>query len=68
MARRKKKSNDDPIYPSFEQFIELQERVTRLEEATSWIREKLDSIDRRTWYILAGVIVSILAVILGNVI
>lgn len=65
MPRRKKK---DPLCPSLTQFIELQERVARLEEATSWIKEKLNSIDKRTWYILAGVIVSILAIILGNII
>ena len=67
MARRRK-NNDDPPYPSFTQFLELQERVARLEEATSWMKDKLESIDKRTWYILAGIIVSILVAILGNVI
>jgi len=57
--RRKSIKNDDP--PSIEL---LAERVTALEVDVKWIREHLKSLDKRLWYILSGVIVSILTTLL----
>ena len=64
MARRKRKhDNDCPI-----NIVELHERVVRLEESMLWIKEKMECIDRRTWYILSAVILSILLILLKAVI
>lgn len=38
----------------------LAERITILETNYSWIKLKLEKVDQRTWYILGGVIVTIL--------
>jgi len=57
----KKKGNPELI-------IELNERVTRLETDISWIKEKISCLDRKVWYILTGIIISILVAILGSVI
>jgi len=61
--RRKSIKNDDP--PSIEL---LAERVTALEVDVKWIREHLRCLDKKLWYILTGVIISILASILVAVI
>jgi len=45
----------------------LEERVTRLEEDNKWYKEKfneiekrVESIDNRSWYILGGVIITLI--------
>jgi len=49
----------------------LYERVARLEESNAWIKRKLEVIDRRTWYVLASVVVfgvvSIIIAVAGRV-
>jgi len=49
----------------------LAERVTRLEEDNKWYREKFNEMDKRikevdnkTWYILGGIVVTILIEVL----
>ena len=49
----------------------LAERVTRLEEDNKWYKEKFNEMDRRikevdnkTWYILGGIVVTILIEVL----
>jgi len=34
----------------------LRERIAKLEAHNEWIRQKLDLIDRRTWWILGSVV------------
>ena len=50
---------------------QLVERVTRLEEDNKWYKEKFNEMDRRikevdnkTWYILGGVVMTILIEVL----
>jgi len=40
--------------------VELTERVTRLEEDNKWMKSQLKEIARRDWYILGGIIISVL--------
>jgi len=56
---------EDPKYEK------LAERVTRLEEDNKWYREKFNEMDKRikevdnkTWYILGGIVVTILIEVL----
>jgi len=55
---------EDKEDPKYEH---LAERVTRLEEDNKWYKEKFNEMDKRikevdskTWYILGGIIVTIL--------
>ena len=52
-----KKSEEDP------EIVRLSERVARLEENIKWIMKSLEKVDRRTWYILTSVLLSILVMI-----
>jgi hypothetical protein len=47
-----------------EKLVELTERVARLEEDNRWLRRRLEELDRRTWWILSGIIVTILVEVL----
>jgi hypothetical protein len=44
----------------------IHERLVALETDMKWVKERLDSLDHRIWYILAGVIISILITILSK--
>jgi hypothetical protein len=46
-----KSLDDDPS------FIDLRERITRLEADMMWTKEAIKRIDNRTWYVLASVVV-----------
>jgi hypothetical protein len=48
----------------YEKLVELTERVARLEEDNRWLRRRLEELDRRTWWILSGIIVTILIEVL----
>ena len=55
---------EDKEDPKYEHLVE---RVTRLEEDNKWYKEKLnqmekriESIDSRSWYILGGVIITLI--------
>jgi len=50
------------------EILKLSERVAKLEADMIWVRELLEKVDRRSWYILTGIIVSILVSILGRLI
>ena len=43
-----------------EQVLSLTERVARLEEDNKWMKRRVEEIARRDWYILGGIIISIL--------
>jgi len=42
------------------QVLSLTERVARLEEDNKWMKRRVEEIARRDWYILGGIIISIL--------
>ena len=42
------------------QVLGLTERVARLEEDNKWMKRRVEEIARRDWYILGGIIISIL--------
>jgi len=48
-GRKEKEGEDGP--PS-----DLRERIATLEVHVEWIRQKLDLIDKRTWWILGSVV------------
>ena len=50
------------------EILRFSERVAKLEADMIWVRELLEKVDRRSWYILTGIIVSILVSILGRLI
>ncbi len=62
MAKAKKtKEENDPLIDGLE---ELTVRVATLEANQKWIIEKLKDLDQKVWYILSGVIISVLLAIL----
>jgi len=50
------------------EILRLLERVAKLEADMIWVRELLEKVDKRSWYILSGIIISILVSILGRLI
>lgn len=46
--------DNDPV------LADLRERMAKIETDIQWIKIQLSENDRRTWYILSGVIVSVL--------
>jgi len=54
----------DPDSRSYDKLVELTERVARLEEDNRWLKRRLEELDRRTWWILSGIIVTILIEVL----
>jgi hypothetical protein len=52
-----KKPKKDPM-------LNLNERITALEVNVQWLKEKVEKIDSRVWYILVSVILGILITIL----
>ena len=48
----------------YEKLVELTERVARLEEDNRWLKRRLEELDRRTWWILSGIVVTILIEVL----
>ena len=48
----------------YDKLVELTERVARLEEDNRWLRRRLEELDRRTWWILSGIVVTILIEVL----
>ncbi len=59
------KDNDpDRCSCDYEKLVELTERVARLEEDNRWLRRRLEELDRRTWWILSGIVVTILIEVL----
>ena len=50
------------------EILRLSERVARLEVDMRWTVKLLEKVDKRSWYILSGIIISILVSILGRLI
>jgi len=48
-----KKRNDPDL------LNDLHERVARLEADLKWVKKLVEKLDNRTWYILAGIIISV---------
>jgi len=53
-----RKKNDPPL------LFEFNERITRLETDMTWVKDKLKCLDKRLWYILTGIVISILLTIM----
>jgi len=45
------------------EILKLSERVAKLEADIVWIKNLLEKVDKRTWYILISVLLSILVMI-----
>lgn len=60
---RKRRNNPDPDF-----IIDLTAKVSRLETDICWIKKKLATLDKRIWYILSGIIITILITIVGALI
>jgi chromosome segregation ATPase len=57
----KRLSQDDPIVIDLLQRVSrLEARVDSVERSVAEMRERVESIDSKTWYILSGVILTIL--------
>jgi len=65
---RRLDSNDPVVIDLLQRVSRLEARVDALEKAIGELRAKIDSIDTRTWYILSGVILSILVQVLMRLI
>jgi hypothetical protein len=65
---RRLDSNDPVVIDLLQRVSRLEARVDALEKAIGELRAKIDSIDTRTWYILSGVILSILIQVLMRLI
>ncbi len=65
MEERKRLDQDDPIVIDLLQRVSrLEARVDGLERTINMLKDKIDSIDGKTWYILTSVILAILIEIL----
>lgn len=65
MEERKRLDQDDPIVIDLLQRVSrLEARVDGLERTINTLKDKIDSIDGKTWYILTSVILAILIEIL----
>jgi vacuolar-type H+-ATPase subunit E/Vma4 len=65
LEERKRLDQDDPIVIDLLQRVSrLEARVDGLERTINMLKDKIDSIDGKTWYILTSVILAILIEIL----
>jgi len=48
----------------YDKLVELTERVARLEEDNRWLKRRLEDLDSRTWWILGGVVLTVLIEVL----
>jgi hypothetical protein len=65
LEERKRLDQDDPIVIDLLQRVSrLEARVDGLERTINMLKDKIDSIDGKTWYILTSVILAILLEIL----
>jgi hypothetical protein len=48
----------------YNKLVELTERVARLEEDNRWLKRRLEDLDSRTWWILGGVVLTVLIEVL----
>ena len=59
------KDNDPDRCPcDYKTLVELTERVARLEEDNRWLKRRLEDLDSRTWWILGGVVLTVLIEVL----
>ena len=67
-----KRNPDNPVMLEIislrERTARLEERVGSLEETINGIKSKLDRIDSRLWYLLSGILASIILQILWRLI
>jgi vacuolar-type H+-ATPase subunit E/Vma4 len=61
---RRLDSSDPVVIDLLQRVSRLEARVDALEKAMNTLREKVEGIDSRTWYILTGIILAILIEIL----
>jgi hypothetical protein len=61
---RRLDSNDPVVIDLLQRVSRLEARVDALERTMNNLREKVEGIDSKTWYILTGVILGILIEIL----
>jgi uncharacterized protein YoxC len=61
---RRLDSSDPVVIDLLQRVSRLEARVDALEKTMNTLREKVEGIDSRTWYILTGIILAILIEIL----
>jgi hypothetical protein len=64
---RKKKAVKDPEPNFFERLASLETDVGWLKNDVSEIKDKIKEIDQKIWYIISGIVVSILITILTRI-
>jgi len=65
----RKLDKDDPIVIDLVQRVSrLEERTNSLERSVEYLKQRIESLDSKTWWILGSVILSILIQILFHVI
>ncbi len=60
----KEGSDPDRCPCDYNKLVELTERVARLEEDNRWLKRRLEDLDSRTWWILGGVVLTVLIEVL----
>ena len=59
------KDNDPDRCPcDYNRLVELTERIARLEEDNRWLKRRFEDLDSRTWWILGGVVLTVLIEVL----
>jgi hypothetical protein len=65
MKREKNVNNDNPSLPMvYQEVVKLKEHVTENYINIKWLTKLYETLSRRQWYIVTGIIISILLQIL----
>ena len=62
--RREVELENPVIVDIIQRVTRLEEKFSALEKMLSFLKEKIEKIDERTWFIVAGVVISILVQVL----
>jgi uncharacterized Rmd1/YagE family protein len=62
--RREVELENPVIVDIIQRVARLEEKFSALEKMLSFLKEKIEKIDERTWFIVAGVVISILVQVL----
>lgn len=60
MRKKKRNPNFVTLKICHQRHSQLDKKVSVLQNDMGWVREKLDSVDKRTWVIVTGIIISVI--------
>jgi hypothetical protein len=66
-GKRREHAEDPVIVDIIQRVARLEEKFSALEKMLSFLKEKIERIDERMWFIVAGVVISILLQVLAAV-